>query len=163
LAGLADLGISRHPEAAARLLGAAETFELTSGGPGSQSIVTSRTATFEALRRALGADNFAAAFEAGRLLTGDEAVAEAESLAAMVQSAESTAAVSQRPEATGKLSKRELEVVRLVADGKTDAEIADDLFIARRTVTSHLTSIFTKLGVDNRAAAAAYAIRHDLI
>jgi DNA-binding CsgD family transcriptional regulator len=55
------------------------------------------------------------------------------------------------------LSQREVEVLRLVAKGLTDAEVADRLFISRRTVTSHLTNIFNKLGVNARAAAVAAA------
>ncbi len=61
------------------------------------------------------------------------------------------------------LSQREVEVLRLVAEGLTDAEIAERLFISRRTVTSHMTSIFNKLGVNARAAAAVWAKQHDLI
>jgi DNA-binding CsgD family transcriptional regulator len=55
----------------------------------------------------------------------------------------------------GGLSQREAEVLRLVAEGLTDAEVAERLFISRRTVTSHMTSIYNKLGVNSRAAAVA--------
>jgi len=55
----------------------------------------------------------------------------------------------------GGLSHREVEVLRLVAEGLTDAEVAERLFISRRTVTSHMTSIYNKLGVNTRAAAVA--------
>ena len=57
------------------------------------------------------------------------------------------------------LTAREREVLCLVADGKTDREIAAELSIRYRTVTSHVTSILNKLGVDSRAAAAATAVR----
>ena len=50
----------------------------------------------------------------------------------------------------------------LVAQGMTDAEIAGALGMARRTVGTHLTNAFNRLGVDNRAAAVAYAVRHDI-
>ena len=60
------------------------------------------------------------------------------------------------------LTPRELEVLRLIADGLTDREIGDALFVSRRTATSHVASILTKLGVPSRAAAVAYAIRHQL-
>jgi DNA-binding NarL/FixJ family response regulator len=65
------------------------------------------------------------------------------------------------PELTGPggLSPRELDVLRLVSAGRTDQQIADELFIARRTVTSHVTSILNKLGVDTRTGASALAIR----
>jgi DNA-binding CsgD family transcriptional regulator len=68
-----------------------------------------------------------------------------------------------RPEASGTgLSARELEVLAHVAAGKTSPEIAEALTISRHTVRRHLENIFTKLGVNSRAAATAYAYEHDL-
>lgn len=57
------------------------------------------------------------------------------------------------------LSPRETEVLRLVASGMTDREIADTLSISEHTVGRHLQNLFAKLGVSTRAAAAAYAVR----
>ena len=48
-------------------------------------------------------------------------------------------------------------MLTLVAEGMTDAEIAERLFVSRRTVTSHLTSIYNKVGIGSRAAAAVWA------
>ena len=62
----------------------------------------------------------------------------------------------------GGLSAREVEVLRLVAEGLTDAEAARRLFLSPRTVTTHLTSIYNKLGVGSRLAAVRFAIDHDL-
>lgn len=61
------------------------------------------------------------------------------------------------------LSQREVEVLRLVAEGLTDADVAERLFVSRRTITSHLTSIYNKIGIGSRAAAAVWAKEHDLI
>jgi DNA-binding NarL/FixJ family response regulator len=61
------------------------------------------------------------------------------------------------------LSEREVEVLRLVAGGMTDAEVADTLSISRRTVGQHLRSIYNKLGVSSRVAAARFAIANDLV
>ncbi|MDQ3549854.1 MAG: response regulator transcription factor [Chloroflexota bacterium] len=58
------------------------------------------------------------------------------------------------------LSAREVDVLRLVARGLTDAEVAEQLFLARRTINTHLTSIYTKLGVSNRASATRWAIEN---
>ena len=58
---------------------------------------------------------------------------------------------------------RELQVLRLVAAGRTNREIADELVISEKTVERHLTNIFAGLGVPNRAAATAYAYDHDLV
>jgi DNA-binding NarL/FixJ family response regulator len=64
--------------------------------------------------------------------------------------------------ALGGLTTRELEVLALVATGETNRQIAHQLFISEKTVASHLSHIFTKLGVASRSAATAYAFEHDL-
>ena len=63
----------------------------------------------------------------------------------------------------GRLTPREGEVLRLIAEGRTDREIADALFVSRRTVTTHVTSILGKLEVSSRSAAVAYSVRHGLV
>jgi DNA-binding NarL/FixJ family response regulator len=60
------------------------------------------------------------------------------------------------------LTSREVDVLRLVARGRTNYQIANDLTISLHTVTRHLTHIYNKAGVTNRAEAAAYAFRHGL-
>ena len=61
------------------------------------------------------------------------------------------------------LTPRELQVLRLLATGKTNRTIAADLVIAEKTVDRHVTNIFTKLGLSSRAAATAYAYEHRLV
>jgi len=61
------------------------------------------------------------------------------------------------------LTSRELEVLRLVAAGKSNPEIAAELVISDHTVRRHLQNIFAKLGLSSRAAATAFAVRHDLV
>jgi DNA-binding CsgD family transcriptional regulator/tetratricopeptide (TPR) repeat protein len=61
------------------------------------------------------------------------------------------------------LSPRELEVVRLIAAGKTNSAIATELFLSEKTVARHVSNIFGKLGVGTRTAAAAYAFEHGLV
>jgi DNA-binding NarL/FixJ family response regulator len=65
--------------------------------------------------------------------------------------------------APGGLSRREVEVLRLVAAGKTNRVIAADLFISEKTVARHLSNIFTKLDLTSRSAATAYAYQHHLV
>jgi DNA-binding CsgD family transcriptional regulator len=61
------------------------------------------------------------------------------------------------------LTARELEVLRLVAAGRTNRVIAADLILSEKTVARHLSNIFSKLSVSSRAAATAYAYEHDLL
>jgi DNA-binding CsgD family transcriptional regulator len=61
------------------------------------------------------------------------------------------------------LTPRELEVLRLVATGKSNREIATALVISEHTVARHVQNIFTKLGVPSRTAAGAFAHEHDLV
>ena len=61
------------------------------------------------------------------------------------------------------LSRRELEVLRLVAAGKTNREIASTLVVSEHTVARHLQNIFAKLGVTSRTAATAFAFQHELV
>jgi DNA-binding CsgD family transcriptional regulator len=72
-----------------------------------------------------------------------------------------------RPEPAGKakagLSTREIEVLALVVAGRTNREIARALTVSEHTVRRHVQNIFAKIGVSSRAAATAFALRHDLV
>ena len=61
------------------------------------------------------------------------------------------------------LTVREVEVLRLVAQGLTTAQVAEQLIISPRTVNTHLTTIYGKIGVSSRSAATRYAIDHHLV
>lgn len=63
----------------------------------------------------------------------------------------------------GRLTEREVEVLRLVASGRTNRDIAAELVLSEHTVARHVQNIFTKLGLGSRTAAAAYAYEHDLV
>lgn len=63
----------------------------------------------------------------------------------------------------GELTPREVEVVRLVASGRTNRAIANELFLSEKTVARHLSNVYTKLGISSRAAATAYAYDRGLI
>ena len=62
-----------------------------------------------------------------------------------------------------RLTPREQEVLRLVAAGLTDAQVAAQLAVSRRTVNAHLTTIYSKLGVNSRRAATSLAHEHELL
>jgi DNA-binding NarL/FixJ family response regulator len=67
------------------------------------------------------------------------------------------------PAAPGGLTAREVEVLRLVAAGKTNRGIAAELVLSEKTVARHVSNIFTKLDLSSRAAATAYAYEHGLV
>jgi DNA-binding NarL/FixJ family response regulator len=63
----------------------------------------------------------------------------------------------------GTLTEREVEVLKLVASGRTNRAIASKLGISEKTVARHLSNIFNKLGLSSRAAATAYAYQRQLV
>jgi DNA-binding NarL/FixJ family response regulator len=145
------------------LLGAAETVLEASG--------EARLFHHEQYRRALmlsrgtlGESALTAERAVGRALPLGEALAEALADAATPApvTAASETSVTDRAARSG-LTPRELEVLRLLAEGRSDREIAAALFIGHRTVMTHVANILNKLGVDSRTAAATHAVRHDLV
>ncbi len=82
--------------------------------------------------------------------------------AATLRAAATTPAAPRAPTWPAGLTGREVEVLRLIAAGQSNRAIAQALFISPNTVLHHVSSIFAKLGVANRAEAAAYAIRRGL-
>jgi len=75
-------------------------------------------------------------------------------------SSKSTVSKSQQ---LGNLTEREAEVLRLLAQGKSDPQIARTLNISRKTVEHHLTHIYNKIGVSCRTAAVVYAVQQGLV
>ncbi len=116
-------------------------------------------------RNSIGKRIFSAYWAQGRTMTPEQALA-AQGKAAM-PSLPFTEAGSIPPKNVSTnpagLTAREVEVLRWVARGLTDAEVAAQLIISPRTVTSHLSSIYNKLGVTSRSAATRYAVEHQLV
>jgi predicted ATPase/DNA-binding CsgD family transcriptional regulator len=145
-----------------RLLGAAEALRTTVGA----ASALPEQATYEragvVARSALGDDAFASAWASGRALSLEEAVTVAHDVAAAATSLD-PAANPPDPTARHGLTPRERDVLRLVAAGRSNAQIAEILFISPRTVSTHLTSTFSKLGVGSRTEAVAAAHRLHLV
>ena len=152
LFGLAHvLMLDQRPELAAPLLGTAAATREALGGAVPHSVRVDEEADLIAARDALGSDRLATALAEGRAMTLEQAL-----------SALPTITVDPIPDHPEGLTARELEVLRLVARGLSDAEVAEALVVSRRTIHAHLRSIYRKLDVRSRSAATRYALDHRL-
>lgn len=93
---------------------------------------------------------------------GDADAAEREAAAAQA-CFDRLGVMASQPETPAGLTAREVEVIRLLASGKSNREIAEELFLSPKTVARHLSNIFAKTGAGSRAAATAYAYDHGLM
>jgi predicted ATPase/DNA-binding CsgD family transcriptional regulator len=107
------------------------------------------------LRARLAHEPFAAALAEGRTLTVDQALDEA------LPADRAASATAEGPPSG--LTARELEVLRLVASGRSNHEIANELVLSVRTVERHITNLYAKIGARGKADATAYAFRHGLM
>jgi predicted ATPase/DNA-binding CsgD family transcriptional regulator len=164
LEGAAELEFrDGHPERAAILLGWVNRTQARLGmEPGAFSInyepVNAQVET------ALGTERYDELFDRGALLNDDEAarfaLGELDLLEARAPQPQAPVALTVIHDSP--LTPRELDVLKLVAQGKSNQEIADVLFISMRTAQTHVTNMLGKLALDSRAALAAYAVRHSL-
>ena len=156
LRGLAVVAAHTHQdERAVRLFGAEEALRTAIGAAEPRS--GSRLVALAECRERLGQTAFDSAWRSGQALSLPDAVAEALTIPDMTPSAQ-PAATSEHG-----LTSRELEVLALVAAGRSNPEIADTLFITTRTAQTHVQHILDKLDVGTRAEAAAYATRQGLL
>ncbi len=161
---LAGLALQHgRAEQTARLLGAADVIREATGARMPAAHRTEREHTAAATRRRLGASTFAAARSAGRRMTLDEAVADAVAPwtdggpGGGTPSTGASPAPPARESIPGELTAREQEVARLVAEGRTNREIAGTLYITEGTAANHVQHILNKLGLRSRAQIAAWA------
>ena len=170
LEGLAQVAFMQGKAArAARLWGAAETLRASHTLP----IPPVEQAAYEravaSARGLLGEKAFTAARLQGRGMTPEQALnAQETPPATPVPGRAETGimpppATISTPASFAGLTAREIEVLRLVAKGFTNTEIAEELRLSEKTIAHHLTHIFNKTGSENRAAATAFAIRHGLV
>lgn len=153
------LGYALHvlgdPRAAARLHGAALALRESIGDTLFHDEDVNITERYVQIQAALGHDAFTAEVDVGRTLPSADAVTEARRLAIDALDAYRASPA----QALAGLTRREANVLRLMADGQTDQDIADALFISKRTASSHVAAVMSKLGVESRTAAVALAIR----
>ncbi len=151
LEGLARMAVATgQPEAAARLLGAADALRDATGATRSAYFRALYESNLAETRAQLGNERFVTAREAGRALTPEQAPG-------VLRQPAAAASAADRSDG---LTAREVEVLGLVAEGLSDAQIAERLVVSLRTVHAHLRSIYRKLDVRSRSAATRYAVEH---
>ena len=159
IAGLAGVALARRqPERAARILGAIQAAQDHAG----LACIYHRInigRILVAVRNHMGIERFDTAWRAGRGMTSADAREDAEAIGAAVIQARARAS---RDDRFG-LTPREREVLHLLTQGRSDREIAEVLFLGRRTAQTHVANIFNKLGVGNRTEAVAVALRDGLV
>jgi DNA-binding NarL/FixJ family response regulator len=159
LEGVAATGqAQQHLPRAAQLFGAAAALRTRIGFPVVQSDRSHYDRHVSALRAALGLEAFAAAWAAGQAMTPDAAIEVA--LHPLVDT--DAASVTATAAHDAGLSKRELDVLRLLVEGRSNQDIAAALFISPHTVIRHVANIMSKLELDSRTAVASWAIRNGL-
>jgi predicted ATPase/DNA-binding CsgD family transcriptional regulator len=118
-----------------------------------------------AARSQLGEAEWGKVLSQGRAMGMEEAIEYALSKqepSATTSSTTKHSSLSSAPELPAGLTSREVEVLGLVAEGLTNAQVAHRLFLSPRTVEAHVASIYHKLGVSSRAAATRFALEHGL-
>jgi predicted ATPase/DNA-binding CsgD family transcriptional regulator len=159
LVGLAKVAaVEAQPERAARLFGASAHWMNPDVDFEARPREDYKRAV-ENLRAQLGEEAFAAAWERGLTMTPEQALAEQVS----VKPQSPTVKPAPSPTYPDDLTAREVEVLRLMAQGWTDAQIAERLVISVRTVNAHVTSIYRKIGVSSRSGATRYTIEKNLL
>jgi DNA-binding NarL/FixJ family response regulator len=154
---------------AARLLGAAEALFKTLGASPYPILRASYDYTVATTRATVGEDQFAAAWQEGQTMPLD-AVLSAPAPAPLLSQhpiderhapPPGRAPAARTP--ADDLTAREVEVLRLLAQGLTNAQMAQRLVISPRTIHAHVRAIYSKLGLPSRVAATHYAIEHHVL
>jgi DNA-binding CsgD family transcriptional regulator len=159
LEGIAGAMVDVRPAPSTRLLGVAAAMRERVGHPRDREDVAVHERALETSRTLLSESAFAAAWDAGTRMSWDELPAEVDALVHTGEGSDDAPPVSTWPH---RLSRRELEVLQLLAEGRSNRAIAEALSISDRTVEHHVLHILNKLGVESRTAAVAYAVRHGI-
>ena len=163
LEGLAAVVVAQgKPTWAARLWGTAEAQRESIGVPIPPVYRADYEQAVAAACIQLGEQSFEAAWVEGRSMTPEQALAARGAVTVPVQPQATGSVKSQLTYPDG-LTAREVEVLRLVAQGLSNAEIAEQLVISLLTVKAHMRSLYNKLGISSRSAATRYAIEHHLV
>jgi predicted ATPase/DNA-binding CsgD family transcriptional regulator len=149
-----------HPGSAARLLGASSATAEALGYVPPQRDRERYERVARAVRTSLGERLYRETWDTGRMLSPTQAMVEATGVLTTVGRQPTPGA--EIPADSALLTPREQDVLRLLANGLTNRDIADALFVSPRTINSHIDHILTKLDVRSRTAAVAFAVRNGL-
>jgi len=152
------VGMRSEPERPVRLLGASQALLEAAGAP-LYAYARDRDLYerwIKELRSRLGETAFGAAWAEGRAMSPEHAIEYA-------LEQEATPELAAPESYPAGLSAREVEVLRLVAGGLTNAEVAEKFFLSSRTVDWYMSAIYRKLGCHTRAEAARFAAEHGLL
>ena len=158
LHALADVAAAEGaPSTATRLHGAAAAIRERIGWSFSPRERIEYDRGLAAVRELMGDVAFGDEWSAGHRMMPDQAMMEASKIVASIERE-----VSRRPALPAGLSEREAEVLRLLASGLTNGEIANRLNLSPHTIDAHLRRVYRKAGVRSRSAATRFALDHDL-
>jgi predicted ATPase/DNA-binding CsgD family transcriptional regulator len=164
LEGLAAVAAAQgEPVRAVRFMGTAQALREAIGTPLLSLSQAMHELTFAFTRTQLGEQAFDAAWAEGRTMTPAHILLSLEPLPVPTSPLTAPSSAAVVPPSHAGLTTRELEVLRLLAQGLTSAQIAEQLVIGLVTVNSHVRSIYSKLGVTSRSAATRYALEHKLL
>jgi DNA-binding NarL/FixJ family response regulator len=141
-----ERAVRLHAAAAARRAAIGSTFSPAEGATYDDD--------FAAIRAGLRDEQIQSAWDSGQSMSVDTAIAYALETG--------PADIATPPAAVAGLTPRELEVLRLIAAGGTNKQIAAELHLSIRTVERHITNLYTKIGARGKADATAWALRHQL-
>ncbi len=163
LEGLASVVAQGEPTWAARLWAAAAALRDSLGAPLPPVYRADYEQAVAAARVQLGEQVFATAWAEGRAMTPDQVLVARGPVTIPAPAPLSTPPAKSALTYSNDLTAREVEVLRLLAQGLTDAQIAGQLVISKYTASNHVKSILSKLGVTTRSAATRYAVDHMLV
>jgi predicted ATPase/DNA-binding NarL/FixJ family response regulator len=156
---VAEAVIQKSPAWGVKLWGCAEALREAVGIAFSPMEFFPYKRSLATAQACLGQQSFATTWAEGRTMTYEQALAVYRPTPKPV----STSSTNSRVPSPNQLTNREIEVLRLVAQGLTDIQVAEQLVISPHTVNAHLKSIYGKIQVTSRSAATRYALEHHLM
>ena len=164
LEGLAGVVAAQgDPTWAALLWGAVESLRVAVGTPLPPVYQADYELSVTTARAQLGKETFTTAWAEGRSMAPEQALADWKPMPEPIPALSAPSSAAAVSSYHAGLTLREMDVLRLLAQGLTSAQIAERLVIGVVTVNFHVRSIYSKLGITSRSAATRYALEHHLV